>query len=132
MTPSIKIRVALFGRNIDPDYVTRELGILPSATWRFGDRVSGTNIMLEHDGWEIETVETSTVDLPCEMRKLLGRIEPIENKIVELSRTLDLELEVSCSVFFVDQLPVLHFDAADLAPIVRLGASLDIDIIQTE
>ena len=122
----------LICNDMDPDEVTRRLGISPDASHRKGDLTpQGTAWKLDH--WELTEQETG---IPPEedyaeavercLDRLLQRIarEDILQKLAEISAQASLSVGVygNCR-----ETPKLYYSPETIRILARIGASLDED-----
>jgi Domain of unknown function (DUF4279) len=129
MAASIKARFTLTGMNVNPDEISRVIGLTPTKTWRSGEERANSDLRWEHDGWMLSTSEQASLDLAAEIQKLLESIRTRTKEINRARNQFKLDAEIGCSVYIEDhQAPVVHFDREILKAASELGADIDIDI----
>jgi hypothetical protein len=90
---SIKARLILTGMNVDPDEISRVIGLTPTKTWRRGEQRARSDLRWEHDGWMLSTSEQASLDLEAEIQKLLGNIRTTSRKSIAHGSSANLPLK---------------------------------------
>ena len=127
----IRTAILLLG-DVLPDVLTAEVGLAPTSTWRKGDPIGKKGVQHHRqDGWEVVSEYVHTLDTEEVVRLLLGRIEPHIDRIRVACQRHNLYSELAIYITWSDDesLPSLHFEKELLASVVRLGATIDIDLI---
>jgi hypothetical protein len=112
--------------DLDPDEITRRLGIEPTLTRRAGEERAGGKVW-RHDFWELTSaVGESEIVADTHFRALLERLGPHFDTI----RGLDSEPTISWVVHVGpdEATPDGILSAFVLARIAELGASLNVDM----
>jgi len=121
--------LSVYGSDLEPDEVTRLLGIQPDTTWRRGDpRGSRRTAFFDYGCWRIETGIAEEADMNEQLKVLLARLGTHEETLKAMRPPFDLEF--GCVIYLDGPLPILHVDADTLQRISHLGAELDIDLYQ--
>jgi hypothetical protein len=126
MQNEIKVRFNLTGFECSADVITSKIGLNPTDTWKLGESISVGTLVYEENGWQLGVVHEEEVDLEVAVKKLLDMLEMSSEEIAELAE--ENYAEISCIVFAVECVPVLHFSRETLERITRLGAEIDIDL----
>lgn len=118
--------------DMNPDEVTRRLGIQPDATHRKGDRTPHGGVW-QLDHWELVEKETG-IPLQADyaaavthcLERLLQRIadEEVLRKLAQISTSAEISVGVygNCR-----EVPNLSYTAETINTLARIGASLDED-----
>ncbi len=125
MTPRAKIRLNLTDFEVDPDEVSRLLGISPDFVCRKGEAILETLRSYPENGWRLVSSLSASSSVEEHVLNVLDRIEPVAHLLPRLER---LEVEVSCVVYYYDYTPVLGLSREVIRRLARLGASLDYDL----
>jgi hypothetical protein len=110
---------------VDPDEVSKLLGIAPDFIWRKGDLILETARSYSENGWRLVSSLPVSSSVEEHVLNVLDRIEPAAEL---LSHLKPLEVEVSCVVYYYDYTPVLGLSHETIRRLARLGASLDYDL----
>lgn len=128
MGTTIKVYLTLTGR-FEPASATEKIGIKPDKTWRFDEAIQNTASRYRHDGWQLSTDETESLDLHEQLSIIEKRIRPYLQQIIDTCNVLKIDSELSCSVDVDDdQYPTLHFERETIKLISKLNADIDIDM----
>ena len=129
MKPEMQVGLRLFGDGFSPEEVTRTVGLQPTKTWRKGESVQNTLIRRKVDGWAFELPYEKTLELEEMIRRLLDKLEPYREKLVEVSRDLGLNMQFEWVMYIANQAPKGHIAADVMQRVASYGADLDMDII---
>jgi hypothetical protein len=113
----------------DPDYISMQLGITPTRTWRIGDPIQGSRLRRKHNGWCLSTDRKQSWDLGQELHSLLDPLESRASEIARVSEVLGLEAEISVAIYVDSATPGMHVDRQLIRSIERLKADFDLDLI---
>lgn len=123
----IRVYFGLWGE-FDPEEVTATLGVVPTATWRRGDRCSFSTTMAQKTNhWAFGTAEKEGFDLPSHVEFVLQRLELVSTELNEVRERLGLTANLNCVVWVGRPTPILSFPRETLQRISALGAGFDID-----
>ena len=117
--------------SFDPDFVTREIALEPSAVWRKGDK-GKFKAVKEYDYWCLDSGYITTLDISEASE---GIYEKLKQKQAELSKLIsDHELTAVFSVIAkIDgsNTPSVSFPEQIVKLASEFGASFDIDLYLT-
>jgi uncharacterized protein DUF4279 len=89
----------IFHRDLDPEKVSRELGIAASEGWKRGEPKSATDrrpVIARYGGWLLRTPkEMSSRDAECHLTWLLDRVGPRRDLLHRL-QAAGCETSISC------------------------------------
>lgn len=118
--------------DMDPDEVTRRLGITPDASHRKGDRTPhGTAWQLDH--WELVEKETGIpvqADYAAAVTRCLDRLlqRIADEEVLRQLAQISVSAEISVGVYGnCHEVPNLSYSAETIRILARIGASLDED-----
>ena len=125
-----RVHFTLAGYHFDPDNVTRHLGIEPTFTDASGLRGSLDKPMLSF--WELSTeTVTDDIDVYKLTEQLIKQIEPAKEKILEVSKNLNLspriELVLTLSTDKDETEPDVGFGGRTIKFLAEIGAFINID-----
>lgn len=119
----------IMGLACDPEAITRLLNVPPTKTWRAGDlRHPKAKVVHQESGWELRSAVPPNANLIDHVKALMAALKPAAEKLAKVDPELTRQLYCGLSVHG-DERPAMHFSAADVLELGKLGASLDIDII---
>jgi len=122
-----RVYFALYGKDFDPNEVTRLVGIEPTRAQRKGDPRP------KHSIWKVSTdhVEDEAIDIYEMSSTLVARLRPFAERIAEVKQQLGLEavLEVVLRITTDDtkSTPVIGFDTEVITFLNAVGAYIDVD-----
>jgi hypothetical protein len=133
MDPKIKVEFRITGTKITAEEITNFLGISPTSTWNLGDSIQGTKIRRKHNGWciSIGNIENS-LDLMDYIEPLIKFLLPKSELIAEFCSGNGLYCEIACTIYIIDQTPIINFSPILFSNLAELKTNLDIDLILTE
>ena len=127
MTNEGRVYFALYGKDFDPDEVTRLVGIEPTATRRKADPIP------KHSCWEVSSVhvENDLVDIYEMSSVLIAKLKPHSDSIASAKSKLGCEavLQVVLHITIDDSIstPAIGFDVDVISFLNAVGASIDVD-----
>lgn len=128
MATEMYAQLAIYGEQLDPDEVTKVLGLSPERSWRRGDPKGARGVASRKEGcWKIETKRSQDCekDLNDHLLTLLERIAPVRGIVGALAERFTLQFE--CIIEFDQEVPALHVDRQVMKAMSDLGGELDID-----
>lgn len=118
--------------DLDPDVVTRTLGITPDVTHKRGDSrtgKSGREYLYPRGLWYLTTREWPSRNLEAHVTRLLDRVEPVADLIREFARSHpECRFEIMCYWMSATGQGGPSLSPSTLSRIGTLGATLDFDI----
>jgi hypothetical protein len=126
----------LIGERLDPDAVTRAIGLVPSSAHRKDEarpvRLRSPELAPWPVGlWSLESAddgETNRLSMEGHLTYLLDQLEPKAETIRRLCGEQDLRADFYCGYFMHQSNSGFEFSAATLARISALNASLGFDV----
>lgn len=131
MPPEIMAEFVITGINVTPDKITTAMGITPTKIWKIGDSVQNTALLRKHNGWCISTGYRQDFDLEKYVKQLLEMLLPKSETITTFCRENELNCELSCAAYVIDETPSINFSKEVVLDLAKLNVSIDIDIILT-
>jgi hypothetical protein len=132
MLPEIQVKICITGVTLTPEKITNYIDILPTETWAIGDLIQKSSITRKHNGWCISTASEKGYDFKQPIKRLLHILKPKLTVIGNFCRENNLDVELSCIAYVVDETPACYLDKDIISVLSQLGASVDFDIILTE
>jgi Domain of unknown function (DUF4279) len=118
------------GDRLDPDNVTTRLGIAPSRSHKAGDRHGEQGRMIwKHGQWSLTSQGViESTDLELHIEWLLDRIEPMHEKLQEITQQPDVTADIFC--FWESESVNAGIDLAPslMGRVASLRLSLGLDI----
>ncbi len=128
MESEIYASFKIIGPHLDPEQVTRSIGISPSKTWRIGDLVV-EQALLRHknNGWLLKSNLPLSATLKEHVRFILAQLQVSWQALKELCTQHDAE--ISCVVMsYGGDRPAMFFDKDIISRAADLNAAIDIDL----
>ena len=129
MRSELSVQFTLRGVDLNPDDVTRLLGLQPTEAWRVGDRITAIRVprFFSDSAWRLHSGLPDTTDLEEQVKSLLDRLEPVWDVAVELGKKHYAEF--SCVVYsYGGDRPAISFDNEVIKRLAELNATLDVDL----
>ena len=118
----------LRGKELDPQKVTEQLGILPSRSFKRGDNRTEQK-KWPHGFWGLTSDDRiNSTDLTLHIGWVLDQIEPGRQKIRELINEKKFDAELSCLWIFPTSHNGLSISSDLLERIASLSLKLNLDI----
>lgn len=122
----VKARLLILGFECPAEEITKVVGVVPTQTWRRGDRVSpvATNVHKEN-AWVLHSpADPHSASPEDAVRALLGTLPSMK-----AFRSLpdDVEIQLTCTVYGHSERPYVYLPAELVERVGELRASLDID-----
>ena len=127
MTNEGRVYFALYGKDFDPDEVTRLVGIEPTATRRKADP------KLKHSIWEVSSdhIKDDVIDIYEMSSALVARLKPCVEKIAGVKKQLGCEAVLEVVLWITTDgsksTPAIGFDPEVISFLNAVGASIDVD-----
>lgn len=127
--PIVSVSLWLEGASFDPSVITDRVGIEPTISYRTGDPAS-LGRTRRRDAWAVRVGPRESLELEPMAKELIGLLASRATQIRDVCIELGLGLCISCPIEPKSTLtPSIHLSPDTLGWIVRLGASLDIDVM---
>lgn len=108
------------------------LGLRDEQVWRKGEQIQG-KVLHQNTGVRLVEVDSCSKDLESSLANVLSFARPHFREIHSWRREAGFQAELACTVYIpVGHLPMLNFSPKTLASIASFGATLDVDLIETE
>lgn len=125
----------LWGSRLDPDVVTRAMGIEPHRAHRRGEqRTTDPETTHRTGGWSLRSDDVLSRDdhLDDHLRWLLDQLESRAHQLGDVVAEQELDAEFSCGVFM--EAPICDFvlPPETIGRVAALGATLRLDIYASE
>jgi len=120
----------LAGYHLDPDVVTKHLGIQPTSVDASGARSDLNKPVLS--SWELSTATvTDITDVYKLTDELIKKLEPVKDKILEICKSHNLSprlnLILVLSIDKAESVPEVGFGARTVRFLADLGAFINVD-----
>lgn len=122
------VALRFFGDDLDPDFITKKLGICPTISYRKGDIFRGkTCDRIENTGsWRYCVRRCENIDLEELINKLLDRIAP--NLEIWRELTTKFQSDLFCGLWLKRYSGAIDFSPAIMMKIAERGLSIGLDI----
>ena len=118
----------LRGKELDPRMVTERLGIIPSRSFKRGDR-HGDNKKWPSGFWGLTSDgRILSADLILHIEWLINQLEPVEQALLELVNEQKFNAEISCFWILPEDHGGLVLPSQLLERITDLGVNISLDI----
>lgn len=94
----IYVRFFIRGKDIDPDEITKILGITPSYKFKPGDRHGENNQFIRKQGlWSITSGgQVQSTDLELHIEWVLSQLEDVKSQLESILSNNDVHAQISC------------------------------------
>jgi hypothetical protein len=121
----------LTGLELDPEEVTKKVGITPTKTFLKGDRIHSKGSRAHPvSGWQLRSKLDQSSDLEDHIQSVLDQLKVSWQPLLELCSQYDTAINCVMYHYTSDSDPGsgIHFDQAVLDQIHQLNAELDFDL----
>lgn len=127
-TPRIYATFILRGKELDPQVVTEQLGIIPSRSFKRGDKRTEQK-RWPHGFWGLTSDERiHSTDLASHIEWVTNQLEPVRQRLLELMDVKNIDAEISCFWILPTSHDGLSLSSELLERIASLGLKLNLDI----
>ncbi|MDJ0600378.1 MAG: DUF4279 domain-containing protein [Crocosphaera sp.] len=113
--------------NCDPQNITNKLKIIPTKTWKIGDRINPkTTLTRKHNGWVLDSKLSKDNDLESHFKSLFYQLQPVWESLQEIAYHYDIE--ISCVIYTDGEIPTIHLDKEIINKSHQINAEIDIDL----
>jgi hypothetical protein len=131
---TIEVKYILTSFLVNPEEITKILGIQPTKSWRKGELIPKTSLPHKTNGWLIESGLGKNAELENHLESLKHILNPAIDKIEQLPK--ETEAEISCvvniyhsrSIEEEHNTPALHLDLKHIQLLNQLKAEIDYDL----
>lgn len=133
MDPKIRTEFQIVSKQLSPEEITDQLGIVPTRKLYLGDLIGGSQIRMKANIWCFSVcIQEETLNASDYLTPLVESLLPIKEKILKLYKNKQISCVIECGLHIIEQTPILDLTPVLLLNIAELNANLDIDIILTE
>jgi len=120
----------VWGKDLDPDEVTAQLGITPSETFKAGDQRGKSKGAIWKEGhWEISSEDhVSSKVLETHIEWLLDQLEPVHVQFTNLLSTGGVSADIFCFWEFSTHNAGIILSPSLIRRLAKLNLELDLDI----
>jgi len=120
--------LVLRGKYLDPRSVTEELGIIPSRSFKRGDRRTEAK-KWPHGYWALTSSgNIESMDLALHLQWLIDQLEPVKPTLVRLLKESKISAVISCFWTLQTSHDGLSFNYTLLGRIAALGLNVEFDV----
>lgn len=133
----IKLELAVFGTDFDPDDLTEILKIEPSEVWRIGDQIdsnpfsrrNSAPLQRKESAWAYSDGFLQTLDFDILTSSFIMKFKDVADLIRDFVVEHKLEVSVNVEVTIVDgRSPSLNVPYNFISLLERMGSELDFDV----
>ena len=130
-TPSIRIKLSIYGNGFDPDEITKATKIIPTTVWRKGDQVNSITVHKE-DSWHYSTEEIETYEDDDLWEDIFKLFNPVRNIFKSFKEQYNLTMTFYVIVDMPHpETPSLCLDNKILNLLSSMGAHVSYDLYFT-
>ncbi|HEU5314744.1 MAG TPA: DUF4279 domain-containing protein [Chloroflexota bacterium] len=128
MSDEFRVSLRVLGEDLDPDAVTRALGVAPSDSLRRGDPVTRGARRVHAIGlWSWDAGAPATAPLAEHLARIAARFGARARAIGDLAGA-GLRVDVYCSYFAGGRLSQIRLEPDALGALARLGVALTLNV----
>ena len=124
---AVRVFLLVKSEQLQPDEITRRLGLTPTAAYAKGDRLHPELPPLPYTKWRFEPHQALAEDLGGKLDLLLDQLEPATAAIAELAAECDVSVSV-CYEGYKEWLGGWNAPTDTLKRLAALGARLHLDL----
>lgn len=124
----VKSALRIVGDDFAPNQISEILQVVPSKTWKKGEKIRNTGHAYQFSAWIYETDVSESLSLAYLAKQLQSVFVTKVEQLCDLKKELNLDFCIDFVVVVEDCTPPsMHFDSEFLDFAVRIGAEIDID-----
>jgi Domain of unknown function (DUF4279) len=123
----------LTGTDLNPEEITRKVGITPTQTFLKGDRIhpKGSRTR-DRSGWQVRSSLEQETDIEAHVRSVLEKLKTGWQPLIETIENARHEAFINCVMYYTPEETGsgagFHLDRSILDQIHQLGAEIDFDL----
>jgi hypothetical protein len=123
----VEFSISKEGELFNLDYISRELGIMPTSTWCIGE--FGTYAVHRDTAWNLGTGYKKSHDFNEQLMTIFEQLQSKADKLVELKKQFDLFYMFDIVVNIMDGIsPVFYVNAPIISFASKIGAIFSVDL----
>lgn len=125
---NVKARFSIYGENFEPGDITKQLGIIPTETYKKGELSTKYKIPRKETAWSISTGYEASMDINDQLNKILLLIEDKADKLVEIKDRLRINMLFMFVVNIVNnEKPAMYFEKRFIHFASKIDAEIGFD-----
>jgi hypothetical protein len=125
---STRAYFVFWGKQCDPDEVSRSTGVVASRTWRVGDvRNARTRTRHEDAGWRIDSDGASDLEPAVHVKLLVEKLWHARDYLRALAPGCDMQFSIVIHCRDAAP-PPIHMSRESLHRVASLNAAIDVDL----
>jgi len=125
---TVMIEFSIYGEEFKPNYITEQLGIMPSETYLKGEIIRNGRAERKETAWTISTGYEVSIDINEQLEKIMLLLEGKIDKLVELKDSLCLNMLFMIVVKIENnEVPAMYFKKRFIDFASRIGAEVGFD-----
>ena len=89
---SVMVEFSICGENFEPDYITKQLNIIPCETYLKGDLVKNGKIVRKETSWSISTDYEDSYDINEQLEKISDLLNRKTETLLKLKQELSVDI----------------------------------------
>jgi len=126
--PELRCEFVLRGQDLQPEHVSRTLGMEPSQLWMVGDPIVRGVGRRHSNGWIITVGPDRGLDLQPLAEELMRLVSPSTAQVQQLAREIGILPAIYAPIYFYDELPDLTFPSDVVRWASEIGAAISVDL----
>jgi hypothetical protein len=128
MPPSMNVAFVIAGRDIDPDDVTRTVGLEPSRLWHATNKTVLNDPRMSTVNWIVERCKVTFYEVDEAVRQVLDIVWPHREGILRYQLGSKASASLMCSVTIREDRPVYALSAETMSRLATLRCEFSLDI----
>ena len=120
--------LVLSGKNLDPDEVTRKLGMIPSESFKRGDYRTDTEIW-SRGFWELSSRNLGNIDMRDHIEWLIDQLIPHKQQLCEIVEDLSIKAWIRCYWVLPTDHETLSLPSDLVAKLAEIDLAIDFDFV---
>ncbi|MBO0453177.1 DUF4279 domain-containing protein [Candidatus Enterococcus murrayae] len=127
--PKVKVEFSLEGLNLDPEYVTKKIGLKPHIFYKKGE-IAQNHKPYKQGCWSIIVPYEVSYDISVQVEKLFKMIRDKKEIILEVKKMYKGDVILSVVIEVENQtIPGVTFENQHITLLAELEADMDVDIL---
>lgn len=121
--------VIILSNELNPEFVTERLNLMPTESWMKGDDIAGRDYKRKETCWSISTEYEESFDINDQLSKLITILQDKKDALLELKNQYDMQYIIEVVVRIRnEEAPAMYFERECITFINDIQAVIDIDL----
>ncbi len=126
---NVEVSLVLRGKELDPDYITAKIGIMPELSFRRGEKRRKDPKEWPHGLWMVSSSEqVKSSDLIDHLIWMIEKLEAVRPDILEILQNSEIDAVISCFWIMINTHETFIMNPDMLKKIASFNIKMEFDI----